>query len=434
MAKADKSKKPRPAAKAAPPPARVYSAEAQEVRALLKRVPDGFQAALNALAARADADRERVMAELARGMGKEILPLVRAAALGQKDGLACSALTVLPVFGTRAAADVLVEAHAKGAGPERGRLAWRGAQALEAQGIHVAIPEPEEQPEAPRYTLRETSVSAPDGVGSCSVAARLQDQYGVWHAILILWNDQAGVKDGFMRPLSRAEWAERMERVDVRGLSWVACPPDYARWQIANARALNAESGFPLGNYLEGWDEHLGPPPEGYQPPDPVETVRAAGSEQEAQWLEASGDLFKLPDVQRWFVEAADCVPWVRRWSDLQSRLRRRATDSAELPTAEVDELMRAAANELIDDKQRRYYLGRLLHLSRVCQWREQPAQAGLAAAVAGALESGAAPGDLPFFLTLVRRSVTAAEAMLIRGEDLERLRYRPTKRYQSGG
>jgi hypothetical protein len=266
------------------------------------------------------------------------------------------------------------------------------------------------------------------------VAARLQDQYGVWHAILILWNDQAGVKDGFMRPLSRAEWAERMERVDTRGLSWVACPPDYARWQIAHARTLNADSGFPLGNYLEDWDVLLGPPPEGYQPPDPVETMRAAGSEQVAQWLEAGADLFKLPDVQRWFVEAADCVPWVRRWSDLQSRLRRRAPDAAELPTEEVDELMRSAAAELIDDKQQRYYVGRLLHLSRVCEWRGQPGPARLAAAVAGALQTGAAPGDLPFFVALVRRSVAAAEAMLIRGEDLERTRYRPTKRYQSGG
>src|SRR5690242_15952443 len=109
MAKTSKLKKSAPPGKALPQ--RAYSAEAQEMRALLRRIPDGLKATLQALAARPQADRERVLTELARGMGKDILPLVRTAALGGNEELAQSAVRILPVFGTRAAGDVLVEVH-----------------------------------------------------------------------------------------------------------------------------------------------------------------------------------------------------------------------------------------------------------------------------------------------------------------------------------
>src|SRR4051812_48298951 len=129
MSKPTRSQKPRGGG---PPPAPAYSPEAQELRALLRRVPDGFQATLSALAGRPTADRERVLGELVRGMGKEILPLVRAAALGSHADLSLSAVRVLPVFGTRAAGDVLVEAYQLDPEGERARAARQGALALQA--------------------------------------------------------------------------------------------------------------------------------------------------------------------------------------------------------------------------------------------------------------------------------------------------------------
>src|SRR5579883_1439394 len=107
MAKGDKSKKAKPAGVAP----RTYTPEAQEVRALLRRIPDGLKATLTALAARPQSDRERVLTELTRGMGKELLPLLRAAALGAHEEVAGSAVRVLPLLGTRAAADVLAEVY-----------------------------------------------------------------------------------------------------------------------------------------------------------------------------------------------------------------------------------------------------------------------------------------------------------------------------------
>lgn len=430
MAKATKDKKTRPAQKPAAAPVRAFSPEAQEVRALLRRIPDGLKATLTCLANKPQADRERVLGELVRGLGKEALPLVRAAALGAHEELAHSALRTLPIFGTRAAADVLAEVHDAHPDTVRATLARHSAKAFRARGIQAAVPEPDETPEPPHYSLRETWVSAPDGVGSRSVVARLQDQYGVWHAILVLWNDQAGIKDGFMRPLSRQEWDERARRMDERGTSQVQCPPDFARWQVALARRINEQSGLPLGTALADWDTYLGAPPDGYLPPDPTSALNAAPAEVQEQALAESAALIKLPDAARWFLEAADCAPWARRWTDLQNRLRYRGEETEpEAVREEITALVYEATNALMDDRQREFYRGRLLDFARVMEWRRQEGPARQAAAAAQALERGTPSTAIPFIVALVEWSLRATEVLMARGEDLERLRYRPLRR-----
>jgi hypothetical protein len=430
MAKATKDKKNRPAQKPAAAPVRAFSPEAQEVRALLRRIPDGLKATLACLANKPQADRERVLAELVRGLGKEVLPLVRAAALGAHEDLAQSAVRTLPIFGTRAAADVLAEVHDAQPDSDRAALARQSAQAFRARGIQAAVPEPDEAQEPPHYALRETWVSAPDGVGSRSVVARLQDEYGVWHAILVLWNDQAGVKDGFMRPLSRQEWDERARRMDERGTSQVQCPPDFARWQVALARRINEESGLSLGTSLNEWDTYLGAPPADYQPPDPTVALTAATAEEQEHALAQSAVLIKLPDAARWFLEAADCAPWTRRWTDLQNRLRYRGDETEpEAIRSEITALVYEATEALIDERQREYYRGRLLDFARVMEWRRQEGPARQAAAAALALEHGTASTAIPFIVALVEWSLRATEVLMARGEDLERLRYRPLRR-----
>ena len=435
MAKETKSKKAKPAARPAAGPGRTYSAEAQEIRALLRRIPDGLKATLNALANKPQADRERVLAELARGMGKEVLPLFRSAASGVNDDLAQSAIRILPVFATRAAADVLAEVHDLAAGGPRAALAQQAALGFRARGIQVAVPEPEESVEPPRYALRETWVSAPDGVGSRSVMARLQDQYGVWHAILVLWNDQAGVKDGFMRPLSRQEWDERARRMEDRGTPQVQCPVEFARWHVDQARRLNEETGLAIGEHLKEWDAQLGPGAPEYQPPDPIAAVAQASEAEQAEWLASSVAVMSLPDVTRWFLEAADCATWVPRWTSLQDRLhqRHRVPSDAEKERLreQIADYVRDTAEGLLDERQRELYSGRLLDLSRVLEWRKMETPARQAAAAAAALAEGKPAREIPFVVGLVEWSLRATEVLIARGEDLERLRYRPLRRRQ---
>lgn len=416
MAKSLKTKKPAP--KQTPPP-KTYSPEAQEMRALLRRVPDGLKATLNALASKGEEERERVLAELARGMGKEVMPLFKAAATGADDGVASAAIRQMPIFGTRAAADLLAEIYTSNPGTERADLAARGARALQARGITVSIPLEEKAPETARLALRETHVSVPDGVGSRSVVARLQDQYGVWHAIFVLWNDQVGIRDTFMRQMSRAEWSERMERSDQRGFAWVPCPADYARWQVERGRALTEGDG--AAEALKEWYEHVGPCPEGYEAPLSCPEERAA--------LVARGEeLFQVPDVQRWFLEAADCEAFARRYSDLKVRARLRANQD-EL-AQEFRQLIEEATAALITTDLKALYRDRLADLSRALAWRGADTGAQIAAANALELNAGGKPEGNPFLERLVERSLQAAEGLILRGEDLEKLRYRPGKRF----
>jgi hypothetical protein len=265
------------------------------------------------------------------------------------------------------------------------------------------------------------------------VVARLQDEYGVWHAIIVLWNDQAGVKEGFMRPLSRHEWEERVQRMDDRGTPQVQCPIDYARWEVAQARALNAETGLALENFLEDWDRHVGPPPPGYEPPDPVAPVLAADEKARKEWLESGSALTRSSDASKWLLEAADCVEWARRWNALQARLRYRgdAQSGRTQNRAEVQELLTEATDALITPPLRELYRSRLVDLARVLEWRRLETSARQAAAAAVALRDSVPASEIPVLVAIVETSLRTTELLLARGEDLERLRYRPLRRRQ---
>ena len=288
MAKRPKSKKPnRPARPAA---ASAATPEVQAVLAQLQTVaresPEGWGTVAQGLKDQEEVEPEVILEFLAREMGKEVLPLLRGAALDEDEDLAAGALKALPLLGTRAAGEALAEAYAAHPAGERARLAWQGVQALQARGINVTVPEPEGVRQATAaYQLREAWESAPDGVGSRELVVRGQDRYGVWQTFTLVWNDRAGIKDGFSIPISRHEWNEIRERNERDGVVLAPVPLDYARWSAARAREINDQTGFALDDHLDRWDEHVGPPPEDYQPPDPLERVRKLAPQQREELL-----------------------------------------------------------------------------------------------------------------------------------------------------
>jgi hypothetical protein len=236
-----------------------------------------------------------------------------------------------------------------------------------------------------------------------------------------------------MRPLSRHEWDERVQRMDDRGTPQVQCPPDYARWEVAQARALNEATGLALENFLEDWDAHVGPPPPGYEPPDPVAPVLAADPGARQDWLNAGAALTRSTDASKWLLEAADCVEWARRWNELQARLRYRADGQGALEQgkAEVQQLVTEATDALITPQLRELYRSRLVDLARVLEWRRLETSARQAAAAAVALQEGVPASSIPVLAAMVETSLRTTELLLARGEDLERLRYRPLRRRQ---
>jgi hypothetical protein len=148
------------------------------------------------------------------------------------------------------------------------------------------------------------------------------------------------------------------------------------------------------------------------------------------QLLAEGAALIKMPDAARWFLEAADCAPWARRWTDLQNRLRYRGSEvEPEGVRAEITALVYEATEALMDERQRELYRGRLLDFARVMEWRRLDEPAHQASAVALAIERGTPSTAIPFLVALVEWSLRATEVLLTRGEDLERLRYRPLRR-----
>src|SRR5688572_26720054 len=211
MARREKSKRPnRPSPRPGPRPesgAPVESAPegirgaVAAIQQVVREAPEGWGAIAEVLRSE-EADPEAILEFLARSMGKEVLPLLRGLSLEEDEELSSAAIRALPLLGTRAAGEVLVEAFAAHPEGKRARLAWQGVEALRARGINVAVPEPGGvRAVAPQFQLREVWETVSDGVGSREMIARVQDRYGVWHSVVLIWNDRAGIKDTMMGAL-----------------------------------------------------------------------------------------------------------------------------------------------------------------------------------------------------------------------------------------
>jgi len=319
---------------------------------------------------------------------------------------------------------VLVEAFAAYPEGERARIAWEGVQALQALGINVSVPQPDGvRRTVPLFQLRETWEAVPDGVGSRATYARGQDRYGVWLSIALEWNDQAGVKDGFTRPFSRQEWQEFHRHNTDEGIVLVQVPPDYARWQIDYARRINQKSGFPLEDHLEDWDELVGPPPEDYQPPDPLSRLRALPPERLAELEESVDVLFEHPPFEAWGLEPADLQPWFAEWQQLMNE---------EIPddvfSGRREALLRGIVREKVTPAMAELYHDRLLDAARKFESLDWQDQRDLAATVVLQMETGLEPPEIPFFQELAENGLSMLEEMLEGGEDPEGLRYDPMR------
>jgi hypothetical protein len=412
-----KRKAPRPAQ---PPAAEPLDPELRAIldgfREIARESPGGWGTVAEAARDVPPEILEEVIPLLGRHLASGALPLLRGLALEENEALALPAVKSLPLLGTRAAGEALVEAfHAHPEG-DVARAAWEGVQALQARGIRVDLPEPDGvRRVVPAYTMREVYSSFPDGVGTRSAMVRLQDRYGIWHALGVAWNDQVGVKDGFLLPMSPREFREITEGEGAMGMELVPAPLEFVQWEVARGRALNSKSRFPLEDHLDDWDALIGPPPEGYEPPDPGLEGRNFETD-----LETLDDLDLLLDHRAtwsWAVEPADCRPWRERWLKLQ--------DAPEDDPA-YDTLLAEVAERLITPDQKGRYVSRLVDAARKLVWDEEPELAEIALAAAAVTQAVGSPSESPFLLALIDNTFAMLEDMLEAGEDPEALRYDP--------
>lgn len=245
----------------------------------------------------------------------------------------------------------------------------------------------------------------------------------MWHAIVVVTNEQAGVKNSMALPLSHREWRMMVERGESEGVAHVETPPEYSRWQVARFRAMNARSGFPLEDRLEAWDQFVGPAPEDYTPPDPLERVRTLAPEEQAALAERTSELLGDEGVVDWGVEPADLRPWHDQWTEVFDRTVGEPNDDE---MARENALYAEIVRALITPEMAALFRERLIDTSRKLQWLRNDAAADIAAAVALALDRGEDLAGMQFFYDLLWRGFDMLEEILADGEDPEKYRYDP--------
>jgi hypothetical protein len=253
----------------------------------------------------------------------------------------------------------------------------------------------------------------------------MQDRYGVWQTVGLIWNDRAGVKEAFRAPMSRQEWEEMKVYSAREGVVLAPVPPDYARHQVARALALNEQTGLEVGDKLDNWNELVGPASEEFQPTDPLATVSALSEDERDALADDSDLLLARPEFQSWGVEPADCQKWFEDWSKL-------VEDEAE---GDLEEEAFAAKNHallsemmdtVVDATWVALFRDRLAESAQKLQWTGEQQHAQLAASVAVALGNGETPGSLVFFQGLGDRSLEMLADMVEDGEDPEKWRFDP--------
>jgi hypothetical protein len=203
---------------------------------------------------------------------------------------------------------------------------------------------------------------------------------------------------------------------------------EYAQWQVARARELNAQTGLDVGDHLEAWDRFIGAPPEGYAPPDPTEPVRAMPEPKRAELTEHLPCLMNRPLFRNWGVEPADLRPWLEEWSSLADRYHDDAADESAREEAfqGLQRVLGEAAGQVVTPEMSGLLRERLLDAARKFRWRDQPHEADVAAAIVLEIDAASGPGEVGFFRGLADNGLSMLSQILEDGQDPEALRYDP--------
>jgi hypothetical protein len=222
-------------------------------------------------------------------------------------------------------------------------------------------------------------------------------------------------------PIPNRQWQNYKEQNEREGVLLIPVPPEYARWEVEQARAINAQTGLDLGEHLEAWDRIFGAGAGGYQPPDELARARSMSQEERDAALGHLGCLLHLGPFQSWSLEPADCQPWREEWEKVTA-------DEAEPGEndAAADAVLAQIAREKISPEERRRYRDRLVEVSRKLRWHGMEHEADTAAAVALQIEEASDPGEIELFRALAANGLDLLKEILEDGEDPEELRYDP--------
>jgi hypothetical protein len=343
--------------------------------------------------------------------------LLRSAEPGRLE----SAIEALGRRRDTAAADVLAQvdevvddrALRKAARRELHRLRSAGVEVRNvAAGAPAADTSAGSQPAADTVTASQAWATDVDATGSRALWLLGERRLGgAWFASLLL-NDQRGLQELSLVDTTRKRFQQELEARRRDGTAWVSLPAEYGLRLVREAVDTSRERQAGLPTRYHAFREAFGEAP---GPPERAlvhETISPMEATFHPEWLEASADLVREPELAGWHLD----VPESFRERALELS---RAGTSALLvrpstPEQQVLQLLAEAAREALTPSVRRGVRRRLEETGYVFLASERMLLARLAVAAARGLEDPRLGIDQQ---PLVRMLLTAGLVRLIQPE-----------------
>ncbi len=316
--------------------------------------------------------------------------------------------------------------EAPGISKEARKAARRELHRLRSAGIRL---------EAPAVVVRVTAPPTPaqvveawatpyDGSGSRALWLFIEHPWRGGALLALVLNDQKGIIAVDSGGVNRRRFRQLLEqaRADTPDQPWVPLPPDYARFLVHEALALNSFSGTPVPAGLEPFREALRPPEQPYERALVYEQISPLEARFDPRALVESPALFERPEVRSWFFPPSQVAPYLDELEQLRS-------SRVLLPGVSREErevgIFRRAVQELFTPQVRHALKRRLEETAYILAYQQQlvDARRALAAALSLQDEAAAPPPTssllLPFSQAASITSNPFATALV--GRSLER-------------
>lgn len=196
-----------------------------------------------------------------------------------------------------------LDGAACGSCPEH-KNARRALAVLKSRGITPPAREPSTPAAQPPAVSVEAWFSPPDtfGVGLITVGSHSTGER--WTVADVSYHDDAGLIDVSFGEATRGSIRAGFERAkEQRGVVPVAVPLHWARWRLAQLKALNSKSGMLLPLGLDLAAPLLEPVPS-EPPPHPIDAAELVPEEREIEpRSKASASLHNEPEFAGWLPE-----------------------------------------------------------------------------------------------------------------------------------
>ncbi|HLK56688.1 MAG TPA: hypothetical protein VKU00_08995 [Chthonomonadaceae bacterium] len=289
---------------------------------------------------------------------------------------------------------------------EARRALFRLSQSGIAPTKRAAAPTPAAQ----KPDMLRVFASAIDGAGNRLLLFLLSDPDGGSPTLVqILFNDEQGIQDVGVNRMPRREVDTRVTRfLDQleQGLALAEIEPEYGRWLLAQARAINQRlSRTTPGGFLDLLPRIGEPHARFDQSPIyaqfPAETVA-----NDLTLARAPEDLFALAWFDAWFLDARDAVPWLEPWEGVDSGT---LIVTEDVKQERRERILTDAVGTLLTPELRAHYVSRLEESADVLRRREKTTEAKQALYHAIQLASERPVTEVPFARELIRRTIVAA-------------------------